>query len=92
MAACGPEPAAATLEQTARWGAWQAHSGSGNVRLALGSSGGFNMNLHTGSGTIHSDLPITVQGTMGKHELKGSVRGGGPEVEVSTGSGDIDIR
>ncbi len=73
-------------------GAWQAHSGSGNVRLALGSSGGFNMNLHTGSGTIHSDLPITVQGTMGKHELKGSVRGGGPEVEVSTGSGDIDIR
>ena len=73
-------------------GAWQAHSGSGTVRLTLGSSGGFNMNLHTGSGTIHSDLPITVQGTMGKHELKGSVRGGGPEVEVSTGSGDIDIR
>ncbi|HZD31444.1 MAG TPA: DUF4097 family beta strand repeat-containing protein [Candidatus Angelobacter sp.] len=74
-------------------GAWQVQSGSGDVRLALGSAGGgFDMNLHTGSGSIHSDLPITVQGTMGKHELKGSVRGGGPEVEVSTGSGSIDIR
>jgi DUF4097 and DUF4098 domain-containing protein YvlB len=74
-------------------GPWQVHSGSGGVRLALGSGGGgFDMNLHTGSGSIHSDLPITVQGTLGKHELRGSVRGGGPEVEVSTGSGDIDIR
>ena len=73
-------------------GPWQVHSGSGGVRLALGSGGGFDMDLHTGSGSIHSDLPITVQGTMGKHELKGSVRGGGPEVDVSTGSGDIDIR
>ena len=73
-------------------GPWQVHTGSGSVRLALGSSGGFDMNLHTGSGSIHSDLPITVQGSIGKRELKGSVRGGGPEVEVSTGSGDIEIR
>ena len=48
--------------------------------------------MHTSSGSIHSDLPITVQGTFGRRELKGAVRGGGPEVEVSTGSGDVDIR
>jgi hypothetical protein len=29
---------------------------------------------------------------MGRRELKGAVRGGGPDVEVSTGSGDVDIR
>jgi DUF4097 and DUF4098 domain-containing protein YvlB len=62
------------------------------VRLALSSGEGFDLNVHTGSGSIHSELPITVQGTFGRHELKGSVRGGGPEVEVSTGSGDIEIR
>lgn len=73
-------------------GPWQLHAGSGGVRLALSSGEGFDLNVHTGSGSIHSDLPITVQGTFGRHELKGSVRGGGPEVEVSTGSGDIEIR
>jgi DUF4097 and DUF4098 domain-containing protein YvlB len=73
-------------------GPWDLHTGSGGVRLALGSSGGFNLNVHTGSGSIHSDLPITVQGTLGKRELKGAVRGGGPEVEISTGSGDVEIR
>ena len=73
-------------------GPWQLHSGSGSIRLALSSGGGFNLNVHTSSGSIHSDLPITVQGTLGHHELKGAVRGGGPEVEVSTGSGDVEIR
>ncbi len=73
-------------------GPWQLHSGSGSIRLALSSGGGFNLNVHTSSGSIHSDLPIMVQGTLGHHELKGAVRGGGPEVEVSTGSGDIEVR
>jgi hypothetical protein len=37
-------------------------------------------------------LPITMQGNLNRHELKGSVKGGGPEVEVSTGSGDVDLK
>ncbi|MFZ0912318.1 MAG: DUF4097 family beta strand repeat-containing protein [Candidatus Korobacteraceae bacterium] len=73
-------------------GPWNLHTGSGSIRLAIGSGSGFNLNVHTSSGSIHSDLPITVQGSLGRHELKGTVRGGGPEVEVSTGSGDVDIR
>ena len=73
-------------------GPWQLRSGSGNVRLAVASTTGFNLDLHTSSGSIHSDLPITVQGSMNPHELKGTVRGGGPTVEVSTGSGDVEIR
>jgi DUF4097 and DUF4098 domain-containing protein YvlB len=73
-------------------GPWQLHSGSGSIRMALSSGGGFNLDVHTSSGSIHSDLPITIQGTIGRRELKGAVRGGGPEVEVSTGSGDVDIR
>jgi len=73
-------------------GPWQLHTGSGGVQLAVGSSNGFNLDVHTSSGSIHSDLPITVQGSMGRHELKGTVRGGGPTVEVSTGSGDVEIR
>jgi|SRR5271166_289979 len=71
---------------------WQVHTGSGTIRLAVGSGNGFSLDIHTGSGSIHSDLPITVQGLLGKRELKGTVRGGGPEVAVSTGSGDVEIR
>src|SRR5208337_460304 len=69
----------------------QAQTGSGAIRLAIGS-GGFNLDVHTGSGSINSGLPVTMQGSIGRRELKGSVRGGGPEVAVSTGSGDVDIR
>ncbi len=73
-------------------GPWRLHTGSGTVRMALGSGSRFNLDVHTSSGSIHSDLPITVQGSLGGHELKGAVRGGGPTVEVSTSSGDVDIR
>ena len=73
-------------------GPWQLHSGSGNIRMAVGSAKGFNLSVHTSSGSIHSTLPITVQGSMNQRELKGTVGGGGPEVEVSTSSGDVDIR
>ena len=73
-------------------GPWEIHAGSGGIKMALGSSGGFDLSVHTGSGSIHSDLPITVQGTLGRHELRGAVRGGGPTVEVHTGSGDVEIR
>ena len=73
-------------------GPWELHSGSGNIRMAVGAASGFNLDLHTSSGSIHSALPITVQGSMNPHELKGTVKGGGPEVAVSTGSGDVEIR
>jgi DUF4097 and DUF4098 domain-containing protein YvlB len=73
-------------------GPWQLHSGSGNIRLAVGSNSGFNVDLHTGSGSIHSEVSVTVQGSMGSRELKGAVHGGGPTLEASTSSGDVEIR
>jgi DUF4097 and DUF4098 domain-containing protein YvlB len=71
---------------------WTLHSGSGNITLAVSSGSGFNLDLHTSSGSIHTDLPITVQGTLGKNQLRGTVKGGGPDVQVSTGSGDVEVR
>ena len=47
-------------------GPWAIHTGSGGIRMAVGSSGGFNLDVHTSSGSIHSDLPITVQGSLGR--------------------------
>jgi DUF4097 and DUF4098 domain-containing protein YvlB len=68
------------------------HSGSGNIRLAVGSNSGFNVDLHTSSGSIRSEVSVTVQGSRGSHELKGTVHGGGPTLEASTSSGDVEIK
>ncbi len=72
-------------------GAWKLEAGSGNVTLRLPSQAAFDLHAHTGSGSIESDHPITVQGKLNRHELRGKVRGGGALVEVGTGSGNIRI-
>jgi DUF4097 and DUF4098 domain-containing protein YvlB len=68
---------------------WHVQTGSGNVELWPGSAG-FNLNASTGSGSVRSDHPIAEQ-TGNRHHVSGSLNGGGPEVHISTGSGDIRI-
>ncbi|MGA7379621.1 MAG: DUF4097 family beta strand repeat-containing protein [Terriglobales bacterium] len=73
-------------------GSWTVHSGSGGIHLKIAAGAGFDLDAHTSSGSISVSQPVTVQGTMGKRELRGKVNGGGVPVEVETGSGDIEIQ
>jgi len=73
-------------------GAWNVHTGSGNVHLRLASEAAFDLDAHTSSGSISVNQPITVQGSMGRRELRGKVHGGGVPVAVETGSGNIEIQ
>ena len=73
-------------------GAWNVHTGSGNVHLRLASDAAFDLDAHTSSGSISVNQPITVQGSMGRRELRGKVHGGGIPVAVDTGSGNIEIQ
>jgi len=73
-------------------GAWTVHSGSGTIRLKLASDAAFDLDAHTSSGSISVSQPVTVQGSMGRKELRGKVHGGGVPVEVETGSGNIEIQ
>ncbi len=73
-------------------GSWTVHSGSGNIHLKLASDAGFDLDAHTSSGSITVSQPVTVQGSMGRKELRGKVHGGGVPVEVETGSGNIEIQ
>jgi len=61
------------------------------VKLRLTGQSGFDLRAHTGSGSIDSRLPITISGGQERHQLSGKVRGGGPQVEVRTGSGSVEI-
>jgi len=72
-------------------GGWMVHSGSGSIHLRLPSDAAFDLNAHTSSGSISLEHPVTVQGTLGRKEIRGKVRGGGVPVEVETGSGNIEI-
>jgi len=72
-------------------GDWKLDTGSGNLTLRLPAQAAFNLYAHTGSGDISTNREITVQGKIGRHELRGKVGGGGPLVDVGTGSGDIRI-
>ena len=71
-------------------GPWRLHTGSGSVELWTGSSA-LTLDASTGSGSVHSDREIATQGTLGKHHVTGKIGGGGTEVHVETGSGNIRI-
>lgn len=73
-------------------GNWKIQTSSGGVTLRLSADAAFELNARTGSGTIRTDHPLTVIGTVGRRELRGRVRGGGRLVEVRTASGDIRIQ
>jgi DUF4097 and DUF4098 domain-containing protein YvlB len=72
-------------------GDWRLHTSSGSVTVRLPQGAAFDLAARTSSGTIQTAHPITVQGVIGRRELNGKVRGGGPLLEVSTSSGSIHI-
>lgn len=71
---------------------WKLSTGSGSIRMSLGSGAKFNLVADTGSGSVNVSQPITMQGSLNRHHISGSVNGGGPLVHANTGSGDITIR
>ncbi len=72
-------------------GEWLVRTGSGSVQVRLPSNAAFDLDAHTGSGSIDLSHPVTVQGSIGRREVKGKVGGGGVPVEIQTGSGSIRI-
>jgi len=70
----------------------QVRTGSGDVTLSLPADAAFNLSARTGSGSIDTTQPLEVQGTRRRNRVDGVVRGGGNRVDITTGSGSIDIR
>jgi DUF4097 and DUF4098 domain-containing protein YvlB len=67
-------------------------TGSGDVVLRLPSNASFTLDASTGSGSISTAQPITVQGRLRRNHVEGRVGDGANLVRVRTGSGSIDIR
>jgi DUF4097 and DUF4098 domain-containing protein YvlB len=74
-------------------GRWELRSGSGSVTVGLPPQAAFNLVARAGSGRVNIDQPLTIQGTVDPRmqEVSGTIRGGGPELNIRTGSGSIRI-
>lgn len=69
---------------------WKLDTGSGNIEFWPGDAG-FTLDASTGSGNVHSDQEMAVQGSFDHHHIMGKVHGGGPTVRAETGSGDVRV-
>jgi hypothetical protein len=70
---------------------WRLSASSGSVTVELTGKPAFTLDAHSNSGRIDTQYPITV-GRIDRRELRGSVNGGGPLLQVRTSSGGIRIR
>jgi hypothetical protein len=74
---------------------WSVKTGSGNAELRLPQQAAFDIDVSTSSGSVVVNHPVTttVQGRVEdtRKSIRGQVRGGGPEVSVHTGSGDVHV-
>jgi hypothetical protein len=69
-----------------------ARTGSGSVNILLPATGGFDLHARTGSGGVTVNPPITMENfSGGRHDVRGKIRGGGPLLELSTGSGGVRV-
>lgn len=65
---------------------------SGTINLFLPPDTAANIHMSTTSGEISSDFPITIEETVSKLELRGTIAGGGTLIKLKTTSGDISLR
>lgn len=70
---------------------WDLHASSGDVTLHVPGDASFRLYAHTGSGDIDAGIPIVLEGTAAKHELRARIGDGKGRVEVETSSGKITL-
>ena len=62
-------------------------SGSGSIRIHIGHDAHYNLDAATGSGSIRTPG----NDNSDSHHINRPINGGGPTLEVHTGSGDIEV-
>jgi hypothetical protein len=74
-------------------GRWDLKTGSGTINVRLPNEAGFELDAHTGSGSVSTNRPITIRGRIDgrARNISGTVGAGGPALVLRTGSGGIDI-
>lgn len=65
---------------------------NGGIRVTLPNNTDANVKATTVNGSVESDFPVTVQGKMRRGSMQGRIGKGGPEIEMTTVNGSIELR
>jgi DUF4097 and DUF4098 domain-containing protein YvlB len=64
---------------------------NGGIRVTLPRTAGLQIDAANTNGSIKTDVPVTTN-SLGRHALRGTINGGGPELRLRTTNGSIDIQ
>lgn len=67
-------------------------STNGSITLEVPSGTGARIEARTTNGTIDTAFPVTVEGTLRRTRLQGTIGAGGPPIELHTTNGSIHLR
>ena len=70
---------------------WSLRTGDGSVDLVLPSDFQADIDATTGDGHISLGIPVTVEGTFSKSQIRGKMNGGGQPLTIHTGDGSIRL-
>ncbi len=70
---------------------WTIRTGDGSVDIVLPGDFQANIDATTGDGHISLGIPVTVEGTFSKSEIRGKMNGGGQPLTIHTGDGSIRL-
>lgn len=65
---------------------------NGHINARLPRTFGARIDAENTNGSIDTDLPVTTTGSYGKHALRGTINGGGPDLRIRTTNGSIHIQ
>jgi len=63
----------------------------GSIHAQVSRNLDLNISARTSGGRVKTDLPITVQGEVGRNRLEGRMNQGGPQLRLHTSGGSISI-
>lgn len=81
-----------SMDRLERSSAMTFTTGNGRISLTVPEGFGAEINGSTGSGTISTDMPIRLTGSINPRRIRGTLGNGGEPLEVRSGNGDIEIR
>jgi hypothetical protein len=65
---------------------------NGGITLALAGPVDADLHAATMNGSIESDFPVTIRGSLGRHSLSGTLGKGGPRIDLESVNGSVRLR
>ncbi len=64
---------------------------NGGISLELPRGSNADLDISTMNGSIETDFPVTVQGSISRKRLRGTIGSGGPELKATTVNGSVTL-